>query len=74
MKINLWYSEEVDQWRWTLTSDTYTSIMESGNSEELREAMDDVATTVEWLLDTELTEQYNRFIGSVAQLDRAIHF
>ena len=74
MKINLWYSEEVDQWRWTLTSDTYTSIMESGNSEELREAMDDVATTVEWLLDTELTEQYNRFIGSVAQLDRARHF
>ena len=56
MKINLWYSDEVDQWRWTLTSDTYYSIMESGNSEELREAMDDVATTVEWLLDTELTE------------------
>ncbi len=56
MKINLWYSEEVEQWRWTLTSDTYTSIMESGNSEELREAMDDVATTVEWLLDTEVQE------------------
>ena len=30
--------------------------MESGNSPELREAMDDVATTVEWLLDTEVTE------------------
>ena len=59
MKINLWYSDEVDQWRWTLTSDTYTSIMESGNSEDLREAMDDVANTVEWLLDTEVQEQYN---------------
>ena len=56
MDIQIWYNKEVSQWRWTLTSDTYTSIMESGNSEELREAMDDVATTVEWLLDTELTE------------------
>ena len=74
MKINLWYSEEVDQWRWTLTSDTYSSIMESGNSEELRDAMDDVANTVEWLLDTELTEQYNTFIGSVAQWNRASLF
>ena len=74
MKINLWYSEEVDQWRWTLTSDTYSSIMESGNSEELRDAMDDVANTVEWLLDTELTEEYNTFIGSVAQWKRASLF
>ena len=74
MKINLWYSEEVEQWRWTLTSDTYTSIMESGNSEELREAMDDVASTVEWLLDTEVQEQYNTLIGSVAQWNRATLF
>ena len=53
MKINLWYSEEVHQWRWTLTSDLDSSIMESGNSEELRDAMNDVASTVEWLLDTD---------------------
>ena len=51
MKIHLWYSEPSHQWRWTLTSDVDQSIMESGNSEELREAMSDVANTVEWLLD-----------------------
>lgn len=51
MKIQLWFSEDVQQWRWTLTSDEDTSIMESGNSEEIRDAMDDVANTVEWILD-----------------------
>ncbi len=52
MKIQLWFSESVQQWRWTLTSDEDTSIMESGNSEDIRDAMDDVANTVEWILDT----------------------
>ena len=51
MKIQLWYSEEVCQWRWTLTSETDPFIMESGNREDLREAMNDVASTVEWILD-----------------------
>jgi len=35
-----------------LTSDHDPSIMESGNSTELRTAMDDVANTVEWLIET----------------------
>ena len=51
MKIQLWYSKPVSQWRWTLTSEEDYDTMESGNSENLRDAMNDVATTVEWLLD-----------------------
>ena len=51
MKINLWYSPPVSKWRWTLTSDLDPSIMESGDSDDLRDAMSDVANTVEWLID-----------------------
>ena len=53
MKIQLWYSESVSRWRWTLTSDIDESIMESGDSKDLRDAMSDIANTVEWLLDKE---------------------
>lgn len=52
MKINLWYSEHNSMWRWTLVDehhDPYT--MESGQREELRTAMNDVANTVEYLLE-----------------------
>jgi hypothetical protein len=33
--------------------------MESGNREELRDAMNDVATTVEYLLDNDMLWCYN---------------
>jgi len=51
MRIQLWYSKPMKQWRWTLTSDIHQDIMESGSSNDLRVAMNDVAITVEWLLD-----------------------
>ena len=54
MKINLWYNGGVKQWRWTLSSDKFLQIQESGNSKELRAAMDDIANTVEWILDKDL--------------------
>lgn len=54
MKVNFWFSNDMDEWRWTLTSDENPKIMESGNSEELRDAMNDVATTVEYLLDNDI--------------------
>ena len=57
MNIQLWYNEEVGQWRWTLTDETDPSVMESGNSTDLRTAMDDVASTVEWLLETGFQEE-----------------
>ena len=51
MNIQLWYNEEVSQWRWTLTDENDPSMMESGNSTELRTAMEDVANTVEWVYE-----------------------
>jgi hypothetical protein len=51
MKINLWYCKDMKQWRWTLT-DNHRPIckQESGQRENLRDAMNDVATTVEYML------------------------
>lgn len=53
MKINLWYCNSMGQWRWTLTKEDTKShlTMESGQRPFLREAMNDVANTVEYLLD-----------------------
>ncbi len=55
MKINLWYSKSMGQWRWTLVEEwkngtTHTE-QHSGQRPDLREAMDDVANTVEYLID-----------------------
>ena len=38
------------QWRWTLL-DTVSRKQESGQRYDLREAMNDVATTIEYLVD-----------------------
>jgi hypothetical protein len=55
MRINLWYSEEMKQWRWTLTSRSLSKelnpIQESGGREFLRDAMSDIANTVEYHLE-----------------------
>ena len=52
MKINLWYCADMKQWRWTLTDD-YRPIVrqESGQRENLRDAMNDVAITVEYMMN-----------------------
>jgi hypothetical protein len=51
MKINLWYCETMNQWRWTLTDNSIPVIkMESGQRPDLCDAMNDVATTVEYLI------------------------
>lgn len=53
MKINLWYCESMKQWRWTLTDDSRTILkQESGQRPFLRDAMNDVAITVEYMLET----------------------
>jgi hypothetical protein len=52
MKINLWYCETMKQWRWTLVDDHRPIVkMESGQRPNLRDAMNDVANTVEYMLD-----------------------
>ena len=55
MVINLWYNKQMKEWRWSLTE---TSVMaqHTGGQEKLRDAMNDVANTVEYILDNELKE------------------
>jgi len=49
MIINLWRNEDMDLWRWTLT-DPSTMDQHGGGQSDLREAMNDVANTVEYIL------------------------
>jgi hypothetical protein len=52
MKINLWFCKDMNQWRWTLVEDSRTIVkQESGQRENLRDAMNDVANTVEYLMN-----------------------
>ena len=52
MKINLWYSKGMSQWRWTLSDDRDERRMEAGQRPDLRDAMEDVAKTVEYMLQS----------------------
>jgi len=55
MNIKLWYCDSMKQWRWTLTDCSRPIIkQESGQQPDLRDAMNDVATTVEFMLDHKL--------------------
>jgi len=56
MKINLWYSKGMQQWRWTLCEEIRNGITRTGNCHSgqrpiLRDAMEDVANTVEYMLE-----------------------
>jgi hypothetical protein len=52
MRINLWYCGSMKQWRWTLTDNRRPICkMESGQRPDLRDAMNDVATTVEYIIN-----------------------
>jgi hypothetical protein len=50
MVINLWYNGAMNEWRWTL-SDPKNLDQHSGNREDIRDAMNDIANTVEHLRD-----------------------
>tara|TARA_B100000683_G_C12418638_1_gene526855 strand:+ start:118 stop:432 length:315 start_codon:yes stop_codon:yes gene_type:complete len=52
MRVNLWYSEHTNEWRWTLTCDQDPKVQESGGQIDLRKAMEDVANTVEYLRES----------------------
>jgi hypothetical protein len=54
MIINVWFSEPMREWRWSLVSDIDSNDQHSGGQEDLRDAMNDVANTVEYLLDTDI--------------------
>ena len=52
MNIKLWYSSGMKMWRWTLTDDKRPIIrQESGQRTDLRLAMNDIASTVEYMLE-----------------------
>ena len=51
MDIKLWYSKTMKQWRWTFV-DPVSGRQESGQQYDLREAMKDIATTVEHMIKT----------------------
>jgi len=51
MNIKLWYCAEMGMWRWILTDDRRPiTKQESGQQPDLRDAMNDVANTVEYML------------------------
>ena len=56
MKINLWYSKSMQQWRWTLSEEFKNGVTKleqhSGQRIYLRDAMEDVAKTVEYMLES----------------------
>jgi hypothetical protein len=52
MDIKLWYSKDLRRWRWSLI-DPVTRRQESGQQFDLRDAMNDVANTVEYLIQNE---------------------
>ena len=49
MDIKLWYSKDMRKGRWSLI-DPVTRRQESGQQFDLRDAMNDVANTVEYLI------------------------
>jgi hypothetical protein len=54
MKINLWYCAHMNQWRWSLTDDHRPIVrQESGQRPHLRDAMNDIANTVEYMMDSQ---------------------
>ena len=55
MKINLWYSKSMAQWRWQLCEEFSNGMSKtechSGQQPILRDAMEDIANTVEYILE-----------------------
>jgi|TARA_B100001964_G_scaffold230020_1_gene282990 hypothetical protein len=67
MDIKLWYSKNMKQWRWSLL-DPMTGKQQSGQQFHLKDAMGDVATTVEYLIkdgyDGEIEDSGRRIVRS----------
>jgi hypothetical protein len=49
MDIKLWHNKEMNLWRWTLIDRDLN--MESGQQEDLKSAMVDIANTVQYLIE-----------------------
>mgnify|MGYP001334301231 FL=1 len=55
MDIKLWYSKDMKQWRWTFV-DPVSNNHESGQQYHIRDAMNDIATTIENMVDNQQYE------------------
>ena len=55
MNIKLWYSKSMGQWRWSLTDEFMD--MASGQQPDLHDAMNDIANTVEHMLESSKTRK-----------------
>ena len=50
MEIKVWYSKGIKQWRWSLM-DIESRRQESGQQYHIRDAMNDIATTIEYMVE-----------------------
>ena len=55
MEIKVWYSKGIKQWRWSLM-DIESRRQESGQQYHIRDAMNDIATTVEYMVEKQQYE------------------
>ena len=55
MEIKVWYSKGIKQWRWSLM-DIETRRQESGQQYHIRDAMNDIATTIEYMVEKQQYE------------------
>ena len=58
MEIKVWYSKGMKQWRWSLM-DIESRRQESGQQYHIRDAMNDIATTIEYMVDKQQYEGQN---------------
>ena len=50
MEIKVWYSKGIKQWRWSLM-DIESRRQEAGQQYHIRDAMNDIATTIEYMVE-----------------------
>ena len=50
MEIKVWYSKGIKQWRWSLM-DIESRRQESGQQYHIRDAMNDIATTIVYMVE-----------------------
>ena len=55
MEIKVWYSKGIKQWRWSLM-DIESRRQESGQQYHIRDAMNDIATTIEYMVEKQQYE------------------
>lgn len=58
MKINLWYCDYLNEWRWTATDDSRPILKkESGQKPLLKDAMRDAESAVKYMLENKQSTQ-----------------